>query len=143
MTSRRYFELLHHVSLEETNALGNVYFSHHVRWQGRCREAFLAERAPEVLALLGRELDLVTLRCSCEYLTEVHGFETVSIRLSVGDFTQQRITLRFEYWRISEREEPVLLARGEQVVACMQRRDGALIPCALPQALREALRGYV
>jgi enediyne biosynthesis thioesterase len=31
------YEMRYVVGFEETNVVGNVYYAHHVRWQGRCR----------------------------------------------------------------------------------------------------------
>ncbi len=42
----RAFEYHHVVGFEETNLVGNVYYANYIRWQGRCREFFLRERAP-------------------------------------------------------------------------------------------------
>ena len=46
------YEYKHVVSFDETNLVGNVYYSNHVRWQGLCREMFLYEHAPEMLTAL-------------------------------------------------------------------------------------------
>jgi enediyne core biosynthesis thioesterase len=46
----------------------------HLRWQGRCREMFLRDHAPELLNELRADLALVTLFCSCEYLEEIAAF---------------------------------------------------------------------
>jgi len=48
----RSYEYRHVVVFEETNLVGNVYYVNHLRWQGRCREMFLREHAPLVLAEL-------------------------------------------------------------------------------------------
>ncbi|MDI5903918.1 acyl-CoA thioesterase, partial [Streptomyces sp. 12257] len=45
-----YFEYRHTVGFEETNLVGNVYYVNYLRWQGRCRELFLKQKAPAVLA---------------------------------------------------------------------------------------------
>ena len=45
-----YYELKHRVGFEETNFVGNVYYVNYLRWQGHCRERFLQEMCPEVLA---------------------------------------------------------------------------------------------
>ena len=55
------FEYQHIVGFEETNLIGNVYYVNHVRWQGRCREMFLHEKAPEVLDLLEQGLQRLGL----------------------------------------------------------------------------------
>ena len=51
-----YYEYRHIVGFEETNLVGNVYYVNYLRWQGRCREMFLSERAPDVLAELQDDL---------------------------------------------------------------------------------------
>ena len=67
----RFYEYRHIVGFEETNLVGNVYFVNHLRWQGRCRELFLRDHAPGVLAELGRGLSFVTIHVSCDYFEEV------------------------------------------------------------------------
>ncbi|MBV8314154.1 MAG: acyl-CoA thioesterase, partial [Planctomycetaceae bacterium] len=95
----RAYEYRHVVGFEETNLVGNVYFVNHLRWQGRCRELFLRDHAPEVLAQLSEGLSLVTTRCSCEYLAELAAYDEVVVRMRLADLAQNRITLAFEYWK--------------------------------------------
>src|SRR5215471_6038035 len=95
------YEYQHIVGFEETNLVGNVYYVNHLRWQGRCRELFLRDHAPEILAELRRGLSLVTTRCACDYLAEVSAFAEVIVRMRLGLLTQSRITLLFEYWQVS------------------------------------------
>jgi enediyne biosynthesis thioesterase len=137
----RAYEYRHIVGFEETNLVGNVYYANHVRWQGRCREMFLRDHAPEVLAELADGLALVTIHVACEYLAELVAFDEVIIRMRQGTLTQSRVTMLFEYWRrTSDREE--LIARGEQQIACMRREGRQLLPTPVPEALRNALRLY-
>jgi enediyne biosynthesis thioesterase len=135
------YEYHHVVGFEETNLVGNVYYVNPLRWQGRCREMFLRDNAPEVLKELGRGLALATVRCSCDYLSELTAFDQVIVRMRLGGVVQNRITLVFEYWRQSKAGEE-LVARGEQVVACMRREGERTVPTAIPVALREALKPY-
>lgn len=138
---KRSFDYHHIVSFEDTNLVGNVYYANHIRWQGRCREMFLLEHAPGVVALFQEGLALVTTRCSCEYFAELSAFDQVILRMRLGELTQSRISLLFEYWRKgAEREE--LIARGEQQVACMWRRGDQIEATPVPQDLREALKLY-
>jgi enediyne biosynthesis thioesterase len=137
----RAFEYRHTVGFEETNLVGNVYYANHVRWQGRCREMFLQRHAPELLAELARDLSLVTVRVSCEYLAELFAFDEVVIRMHLSGLTQNRVTMVFEYWRRADTREE-LVARGEQQVACMRRDGDRLVPTPVPRALQEALRSY-
>lgn len=137
---RPYFacELL--VTFADTNLVGNVYFSNYLRWQGECRERFLAERAPGVVALLGKDLALVTVSCACEYFAELHALDVVEVRMSLRHIDGGQITMDFGYYRVGG---PVqLVARGEQTIACMIRRDGELTPADVPGELRSALEIY-
>jgi len=135
------YEYRHVVGFEETNLVGNVYYVNHLRWQGRCRELFLRDHAPEILDELARDLALATVRCSCEYLAELAAFDEVVIRMRLGEVVQNRLTLLFEYWRQTGGSEE-LVARGEQVVACMRREGERTVPTAIPVSLREALKPY-
>ncbi|HWS56261.1 MAG TPA: acyl-CoA thioesterase [Pyrinomonadaceae bacterium] len=138
----RAYEYRHVVGFEETNLVGNVYFANHVRWQGRCREMFLYEYAPEVLDSLSRDLALVTTRVSCEYLAELSALDELVIRMRLGSLAQNRITMGFEYWRRGADGREELVARGEQQVACMRRAGERLVPVAVPERLRAALSEY-
>jgi enediyne core biosynthesis thioesterase len=136
------YEYRHLVGFEETNLVGNVYYVNHLRWQGRCREMFLRDHAPEILAELVADLALATVRCSCDYLAELEAFDEVVVRMRLGGIVQNRITLLFEYWRQSADAGEELVARGEQVIACMRREGRRAVPTAIPAPLREALKPY-
>ena len=141
----RAYEYRHLVGFEDTNLVGNVYYVNHLRWQGRCREMFLRDHAPEILEDLARDLALATVRCSCDYLAELEAFDQIVIRMRLGGLAQNRITLVFEYFREKSGQNgdgEELVARGEQVVACMRRENGRTVPVPIPAPLREALRPY-
>ena len=137
----RAYEYRHVVGFEETNLVGNVYYVNHLRWQGRCRELFLREHAPSVLAGLSSGLSLATTRCSCEYLAELGAFDEIVVRMRLEGLAQNRLALGFEYWRSTTNGED-LVARGAQEVACMRREGGRLVATPVPEALRAALEPY-
>ncbi len=136
-----YYEYRHRVGFEETNLVGNVYYTNHLRWQGRCREMFLLDHAPGILEEMKGGLALATVRCSCDYLAELQPFDEVVLRMRLAAVAQNRITLHFEYWRRTPAGDE-LVAHGEQQVACMRREGAATVAAAIPAALREALRPY-
>lgn len=138
----RAYEYQHIVGFEETNLVGNVYYVNHLRWQGRCREMFLKDHAPDVLTELERGLALVTVRCSCEYHLELLAFDQIVVRMRLDALVQNRITLLFEYWRKRADAEEIV-ARGEQQVACMRREGESMVPTPIPGSLREALIAYM
>lgn len=135
------YEYHHIVGFEETNLVGNVYYANFIRWQGRCREMFLHDNAPEILQELSQGLALVTVRVSCDYLSELFAFDRVAVRMRLGEIKQNRITMLFEYWRITDRGEE-LVARGEQQAACMRRQGEQTVPTPIPPSLKAALERY-
>jgi enediyne biosynthesis thioesterase len=138
----RPYEYRHIVSFEETNLVGNVYYVNHLRWQGRCREAFLREHTPELLAEMRKDLCLFTAQCSCDYFAEIRAFDEIAVLMFIEELTHHYITMRFEYLRRNGQGNTELVARGRQRVACMRRSGGSTIPEAIPQALRAALGRY-
>jgi enediyne biosynthesis thioesterase len=129
------------IGFQDTNLVGNVYFAHLVSWQGRCREAFLAEHAPDVAQALARDLRLVTLAVSCEFYEELRAFDALEVEMRLARRDGHRLTLAFQYWL--DRDGRVrLAAQGEQGVACMREAGGRLIPAELPPSLEAGLAPY-
>jgi enediyne biosynthesis thioesterase len=135
------FVYRHIVCFEETNLVGNVYFVRHLAWQGRCREMFLQEYAPSVVAELSQDLRLVTIHASCDYYAELFAFDEIELRMRLADRQQNRIGLAFEYYRRKD-GDAALVARGAQEIGCMRQNDGGLRPVPVPADLAVALAGY-
>jgi enediyne biosynthesis thioesterase len=131
------YEYEHTVGFEETNLVGNVYFARHLSWQGRCRELFLRDHAPEVLDELTRDLRLVTTHVSCDYYAELRAFDHVVVRMTLARMTQGRVAMRFEYLRGHE-----VVARGTQEIACLRAAGGTHVAVPVPEPLRVALGPY-
>ena len=138
---QRAYEYTHIVSLEDTNLAGNVYFTKHISWQGRCRELFLNEHAPSVLRDLSGDLALITTRCSCSYFAELFPFDSIMLKMTLAEISPSCLTLLFEYYRMTDSDEE-LVARGEQEIVCMKRQAGKLEPVAIPEELVSALEPY-
>lgn len=138
---RPYFDFAHLVTFADTNLVGNVYFVNYLAWQGECRERFLAEHAPGLVARLAEDLALATVSCSCEYFSELYALDVVSVRMSLRSIDFNRITMDFAYYRINAGPAQ-LVARGAQTVACMVRQGDELVRIAVPPELRQALERY-
>jgi enediyne core biosynthesis thioesterase len=130
------------IAFQDTNLVGNVYFAHFISWQGRCREAFLAEHAPEVLTALAEDLRLVTLSVSCDFYEELRAFDSVTLEMRLEAREAHRVKLGFDYW-LQRNGAQRLAARGAQEVASMRDAGGGrLIPTDLPAPLSVALKAY-
>ena len=138
-----YYEYRHLVGFEETNLVGNVYYVNYLRWQGRCRELFLRERAPDVLDEIRADLKLFTMKVDCEFLAELTAFDELSIRMRLDELTQTQCAFSFDYVRLHPDGSETLVARGRQRVACMRGPNGATRPTRVPPSLRKALLPYL
>jgi enediyne core biosynthesis thioesterase len=136
-----YYEIRHTVGFEETNLVGNVYYVNYLRWQGRCREMFLKEKAPAVLEDLRTDLKLFTLKVECEFFAEITAFDELSVRMRLDELTQSQLQFSFDYVKL-DGELEVLVARGFQRIACMRGPNTDTAPARVPAALREALAPY-
>ena len=138
----KYFEYLHTVGFEETNLVGNVYYVNYLRWQGRCREMFLKERAPDVLADVRDDLKLFTLRVDCEFFAEITAFDELSIRMRLVELAQTQLEFSFDYVKLDRDGGETLVARGRQRIACMRGPNTRTAPARVPEALVAALAPY-
>ncbi|KAB1947310.1 acyl-CoA thioesterase [Micromonospora sp. ALFpr18c] len=136
-----YYEYRHTVGFEETNLVGNVYYVNYLRWQGRCREMFLHDKANDILADLRGDLKLFTLRVDCEFFAEITAFDQLAIRMRLVELTQTQIEFGFDYVRLHPDDE-VLVARGRQRVACMRGPNNRTSPARVPESLARALGPY-
>jgi enediyne core biosynthesis thioesterase len=141
VTVDAYYEHRHTVGFEETNLVGNVYYVNYLRWQGRCRELFLKEHAPDVLGELTADLKLFTLKVECEFFAELTAFDELSIRMRLVDLGQTQLEFSFDYVRLDPGGE-TLVARGRQRVACMRGPNTRTVPARVPESLRRALAPY-
>ncbi|GII65121.1 4-hydroxybenzoyl-CoA thioesterase [Sphaerisporangium siamense] len=138
----KYYEYLHTVGFEETNLVGNVYYVNYLRWQGRCREMFLKERATEVLADMQDDLKLFTLKVDCEFFAEITAFDELSIRMRLVELAKTQVEFSFDYVRLDRGGGETLVARGRQRVACMRGPNTRTVPARVPDALAQALEPY-
>lgn len=137
----RYYEIEHIIGFEETSLVGNVYYVNYLRWQGRCREMFLREKAPAVLTQLNEGLKLFTIKVECEFMAENTAFDQLSIRMRLKDLSESQIQFAFDYVEVKDGQEH-LVARGRQWIVCMQGPNGHTVPIRVPEELRAALAPY-
>lgn len=139
--TKRTFIYQHVISFEETNVVGNVYFTRHIAWQGRCRELFLKQNAPTILDELRRDLRLVTLRVSCEYFDELKALEEIEVQMMLAHLVQHKIGLEFNIVR-PQYSGSLCVARGFQEIGCMRATDKGLVSICPPTVLIDALKPY-
>jgi enediyne core biosynthesis thioesterase len=136
------YEYRHCVGFEDTNVVGNVYYANYIRWQGRCREMFLREHAPQLVQQMSHGLTMATTRVSCSYYEELAVFDEVAIRMTKGSMSPSRLTMKFQYYKVLPGGFETLIAEGEQEVVCVKRQGSVVELVPLPESLRDAVAPY-
>jgi enediyne biosynthesis thioesterase len=137
-TGLRAYRYRHVVTLDETNVVGNVYFARYLHWQGHCRERFLADHAPGVVARLrAGTLTLATVSCAMEYYRECFALDEIEVAMTLGTRGGHRIGMDFVFSRGAEQ-----VARGSQTVVCLRRTQDGVAPVDIPTELAAALDEY-
>lgn len=133
---------MHTVSFQDTNVMGNVYFSNYISWQGKCRELFIKEKAGDLLSEIeSGNLTLITLHCSCNYLSELKVFDEVRIGMGLESIQNNRIKMSFEYYK-TENGNSSIVATGLHETGCFRRNDTGLEAIPVPLSLARALEEY-
>jgi enediyne biosynthesis thioesterase len=134
----RAFEYRFALGFQETNVVGNVYFANYFLWQGKCREDFLRQYAPQVLDDFKRGYGLITQDCACEFQNEAFAFQTILMRMQLDRLTRTGMSMLFEYWREVDGAPETLLARGRQSALWVSPQHRvALLPDYLYNAIRQ------
>ncbi|MDY6904451.1 MAG: thioesterase family protein [Thermodesulfobacteriota bacterium] len=125
------------VTLKDTNAFGNVYFSNYIQYQGVIREQFLLATVPDIHRLLTQtRIRLVTVDAYNKFLSNAYFGDTLIAELTTSSFKAAscRLNIRFRNKKTGE-----LIGDGYQTF-CVVQADGRVV--RLPDELLEPLDFY-
>jgi len=130
-------------SLEESNLVGNIYYSNYFAWEARTLDRFLYKLAPEwfggnasgELAVLGSRID---------YLREAMPFQDIETSLEVTSVHSCGADFSVTFFRVEDNGERTKLSRGSlETLWGVRGPDGRLTPQTLPLKLQEALLAHL
>ncbi len=136
-------EKIFETTLEESNMVGNIYFSNYYVWQGRVRDLFLFEHAPDVFRLFGSDVreEPVCLHSSVNHLREAMPFDHIGVTMALRALYECGADLYFEYFRVEPSGARVKLAYGEHRMAWLTRDEQwRPVAAALPESI---LNGFL
>ena len=124
-------------TLEDSNLVGNLYFSNYSAWQGRVRDRFfkdiLGEQPYAEAHMQGGEF--LCKFSGTRHLREAMPFDSVEVIMSLREVYECGVKLQLDYFRISEgRREKI--AHGEhQAVWAKNASNGVKQASPLPKVL--------
>ncbi len=101
-------------SREDSNLVGNIYFSNYYTWQARVRDQYLARK---ISAQPSEDFsgDFVCVHAEVHHLQEAMPFEIIEVSMYLYELFAEGFTLYFEYHCVSEHGIRLRkLAHGEQ-----------------------------
>ncbi|NEN89391.1 MAG: SDR family NAD(P)-dependent oxidoreductase [Okeania sp. SIO3H1] len=127
-------------TLEESNLVGNVYYSNYFIWQGRTLDLFLYSVAPEYLRVSNPQGELICLYTRMDFLQEAMPFDKILVLLYVKSISECGAVFNFEFFRQEPDGKRKKLHVGQQEAIWVCRgQDGNPVATPWPQVILEAL----
>lgn len=127
-------------SLEDTDAIGNINFSHYPILQGRVRDRFFYQLIPEYYRRGNAQGEFRCLYCQVEHLREALPFDQIQVSMSLQAVYERSVSLAFEYFRLTPTGEKQKIAVGQHNAVWLTRSaNGTFVPASLPQLVRDSL----
>lgn len=106
----------------DTNSVGNVYFGMYGMYVGKTRELFFNTVMPD-FDLKTTKFYILTRSYEHKFVRESREFDTITVKLKVGDFNRKFCTLEHQIFG-SDNE---LLGKGKQSLLFVSSKDYALL----------------
>lgn len=133
-------EKIFDTTLQDANLVGNLYFGNYTLFQGRVRDHFFQEAAPEYYVGTGERGELRCLHYRIEHLREAMPFERIAVRMFLHAVHERGVRLRFDYFRVTPQGDRQKLAFGEHAAGWFAPdADGTWALSALPGVFRDVL----
>jgi len=133
-------ELIFSTTLEDSNLVGNIYFSNYYLWQGRVRDCHISEIAPEYFDGSGKQGELRCVRCKVNHISEAMPFDRIAVRMHRTAVHENGVKLYFDYYRVGPDGARKKLGQGEhEAVWYAPTAEGIWTPAEMPASIRASL----
>jgi acyl transferase domain-containing protein/NAD(P)-dependent dehydrogenase (short-subunit alcohol dehydrogenase family)/acyl-CoA thioesterase FadM len=135
-------ETVFSTALEESNLVGNIYFSNYSSWLGKTRDAFFHKMAPEAISITSGG-EMFCVHSYVNHLRELMPFEQVMVQMKLKSFTATGGILYFEFFKYVDSQKAEKLAYGEHEFLWVQKSRDQLVVGQMPDALMRCLKDAV
>jgi acyl-CoA thioesterase FadM len=98
-------------STEDSNLVGNIYFSNYYSWQARIRDHYLFTLLPDIFQQHDKG-EFSCVHAEVCHLQEAMPFDTIEVSMYMQELFEEGFTLYLEYYSISKQGEKRKLAHG-------------------------------
>lgn len=126
-------------SLENSNLVGNIYFSNYARWLGAVGDLYFYRLIPDYYKGNGANGELVCVNCDVDHLREGMPFDRVLTRMYLNTLYQNGMDLSFEFYLRRGSEIARKLAVARQKLIWVKRNQQKAESSQLPPKITDHL----
>lgn len=137
------YQKIFSTSLEESNLVGNIYYSNYYKWQSIVRDSFFFEQVQEFFSGADFIGEFVCTDLKIGHLREAMPFDNIKVVMSLKSIYENGIKLYFEYFNVSGDKE-VKLAFGEHQAFWVDLNNETRLPevSKIPEKVIDLLSTY-
>jgi len=110
------FRTSYQTSLENSNLIGNIYFSNYAKWIDSTKDLFLYNQKPGIFTKVNFIGELATAECKISYSQEAMPFDKVFVKMYVEAIYEKAILLKYEIFKEKLNSFNVKLANATQTI---------------------------
>ncbi len=119
-------------SLEESNLVGNIYFSNYAKWLGKTRDNYFRDLLPSYYLGKGEKGEFICLDCEIFHLMEAMPFDKIRVKMFLKKAFQYGLDFYFEFLKYKDGQESKRLAYGTHRVVFGKSDKGKIVRYDLP-----------
>ena len=135
-------ETVFSTALEESNLVGNIYFSNYSSWLGKTRDSYFHKMAPDAMSIHSGG-EMFCIHSYVNHLRELMPFEQVMVQMKLKSFTATGGVLYFEFFKFSDGQKNEKLAYGEHEFVWAQKSRDGWVASPMPESLKNCLKDVV
>ena len=108
-------------TIEDSNLVGNIYFSNYAKWLGRTNDLYFYKLIPEYYK--GGDEEFICLSCDIDYLSEAMPFDKILVKMYLETLYQGGADFHFEFYLIENNQKRRKLAYARYNAAWMKWRN--------------------
>jgi len=127
-------------TLENSNLVGNIYFSNYAKWLGAVEDLYFYKIIPEYYRGVGTDGEFVCTNCEVTHLSEAMPFDRILIKMFVNSVSRNGVDLFFEFYlNSSNKKQMRKLAVAKQTIVWVKRIKNNIESFKLPSQITNKL----
>ncbi len=133
------FENSFQTSLENSNLIGNIYFSNYSKWINSTKDLFLYNYKPNIFRKTEFDGEFATLECKISYMQEAMPFDKILVKMYLVKLFEKGMVLRYEIFKVKANNN-IKLAKVTQTIAFIKYKSSIPKIKAIPEDLMEIFK---